>query len=79
MFGVIQHLDVVLCKDAQEAIDRGFQYRLPEYKAVQIEQVVVVQNGTEGGNSTVDLVMKDEAGNKFVVMITGNLLKSIPC
>ena len=43
------------------------------------DEAVVVRKGTVGGNSTVDLVLKDESGQKFVVMLTGALVKSIPC
>jgi hypothetical protein len=76
-FGVMNSLNVVLCKDAEDATAQGYVYRDP-IKALEIEKVVVVANGTEAGNSTVDLLLIDEQGNKFVVMITGNLLKSIP-
>lgn len=80
MFGVMNQLDVTICADAQDAIEKGFVYR-PEsgYRAVEIEKVVVVQKGTEEGNSTVDLIIVDENGNKSVVMLTGALIKSIPC
>lgn len=77
-FGCMQHLKVTVCQDADDAIKKGFVYRAP-IKPVEIDNVVVVRNGTEGNNSTVDLLLKDEDGNQFVVMLTGNLLKSIPC
>lgn len=77
-FGMMQHLNIHICQNAQEAIDKGHIYR-DDVKAVEIDKVVVVREGTEGGNSTVDLVLKDQQGNTFVVMVTGNLLKSIPC
>lgn len=77
-FGMMQHLYIHICQNAQEAIDKGHIYR-EGVKAVEIDKVVVVREGTEGGNSTVDLVLKDQQGNTFVVMITGSLLKSIPC
>lgn len=79
MFGVMNHLDIAICEDSTEAIVRGYEYSAPEYKAVEIEKVVVIRKGTEEGNPTVDLVLRDENGNKFVVMVTGRLLKSIPC
>ena len=79
MFGVMNHLDISVCQDAEEAQARGFIYRQPEFKAIEIERVVVVRNGTEEGNSTVDLVLVNELGEKFVVMLTGRLIKSIPC
>ena len=78
MFGIQQQLNVAVCKDSIEAEEKGFIYR-ETHKPVEIKQVVVVQKGTVSGNSTVDLVMEDAEGNKFVVMLTGNLLKSIPC
>jgi hypothetical protein len=78
MFGIMQSLKVAIVQDGEEAIEKGFNYADGEYKAVEITQVVVVRNGTESGKSTVDFVMQDEDGNKFVVMLTGTLLKSIP-
>lgn len=77
-FGIMQHLNLHICKDADDAIAQGHIYR-DGIKPIEIDKVVVVQNGTEAGNSTVDLVLKDQEGNTFVVMVTGNLLKSIPC
>jgi RNA:NAD 2'-phosphotransferase (TPT1/KptA family) len=77
-FGVMQKLEVHICKDAQDSIDRGHIYR-DGIKAIEIDKVVVVRNGTKGNNSTVDIVLKDQQGNTFVVMVTGALLKSIPC
>ncbi len=77
-FGVHQALNIVVCKDADDAINKGYLYR-DGFSAVEIEKVVVVQNGTQGGNSTVDLILVDEKGNRYVTMLTGALLKSIPC
>lgn len=76
-FGVMQHLNVHICQNAQEAIDQGHIYRAP-IQPVEIDKVIVVREGTEGGNSTVDFLLKDKEGNSYVVMITGALLKSIP-
>jgi hypothetical protein len=77
-FGIMQHLDIVLCKDADDAQAQGFVYREPEYKPISIEKVVVVQDGTLGGMPTVDLVLVDASGQKFVTMMTGRLLAGIP-
>lgn len=80
MFGLMKHLNVHLCTDAEDAVAKGHVYPQSEgYKAVEITKVVVVREGTVEGNSTVDLVLHDQAGNKYMVMVTGNLLKSIPC
>lgn len=79
MFGVMNHLDVTVCATSDEAVAKGFVYPASEFTAVEILQAVVVQSGTESGKPTVDLVFADEKGNKYMVMITGALLKSIPC
>lgn len=79
-FGVMSHLSVHICEDADDAVKKGHIYHRSEgFKVVEIDKVVVVRQGTVEGNSTVDLVLRDEHGNKFVVMVTGNLLKTIPC
>lgn len=79
--GPQQHLKITVCSDAADAVAQGFNYSAePErYKPIEIERAVVVQNGTEGGNSTVDFILKDQTGQRFVVMLTGRLLKLLPC
>lgn len=80
MNAVHQHLKIVICADAADAIVQGYNYAgKDEFKPIEIDSVVVVRKGTEGGNSTVDFILKDESGQKHVFMVTGNLLKSIPC
>lgn len=77
-FGIQNHLAVSVFETAEEAINAGHVYRAPVVP-VEIRKVVVVRHGTVAGNSTVDLVLGDQQGNEYVVMITGALLKSIPC
>lgn len=79
--GPQQHLRVVVCTDAGDAIAQGFDYASQgdKFKPIEIETAVVVSNGTEAGNATVDLVLVDQKGQHFVVMLTGALLRSIPC
>ena len=73
-------LHITICEDASDATRQGFHYREPVFKSMAIERVVVVQNGTESDKPTVDLILVDPAtGQKFVAMLTGALLKSIPC
>lgn len=72
-------LDVVLCTDADDAIAQGFNYAADGTKPIEVKKVVVVRNGTQAGNSTVDFVLEDETGQRFVFIVTGRLLKSIPC
>lgn len=72
--GMQSDLNIRICASAQEAIDKGFVYRAPEYKPARLVQAVVVRNGTVEGNATVDLVFEDEDGQKHVVMLTQRLL-----
>lgn len=75
-----------VCKDAEDARNKGFDYtgadatgQNPAYYPIKLDKVVVVQNGTVQGNPTVDFVLQDETGKKFVFVMTGRLLKMIPC
>ncbi|MFM9922716.1 hypothetical protein VLK31_06980 [Variovorax sp. H27-G14] len=79
--GPQQHLSVVVCEDADDAIAQGFDYASQgdKFKPIEIEKAVVIQHGTQAGKPTVDLVLFDQTGQRFVVMLTGALLKSIPC
>lgn len=75
-------LNITICTDVDDARSKGFDYIAAPvglYKPVEIEQVVVVCNGTQLGLPTVDFIVKDESGQRFVFMVTGRLLKSIPC
>jgi hypothetical protein len=78
MFGVMQQLNVVVCKDAESAVAAGFDYKNKNIDPVEIKHVVVVQDGTQDGHPTVDFVLKDRDGNEYVVMVTGRLLKALP-
>ena len=75
------HLSIAVCDDAADAIDKGFNYAAygDEYKPIEITKAVVVRNGTESGKPSVDFILTDQAGQKYVVMLTGALIKSIPC
>lgn len=44
--------------------------------ALTLTDAYIVKNGTEGGKATIDLLLTDDKGNKFVSMITANLLRS---
>ncbi len=75
------HLAVTICRDGADAINQGFNWAAaePAVKPIEVKQVVVVRKGTEAGNPTVDFLLQDESGQRYVFMVTGNLLKSIPC
>lgn len=73
------HLHVHVFPTAEEAKAAGFNYsERDDFKPIQVTDVVVVQNGTEEGRSTVDFVLEDESGQKFAFMVTGRLLRAIP-
>jgi len=81
---VHNHLEIHVCADGVDAIAKGFNYNATQpngrpVKPIEVKKVVVVRDGTEGGNPTVDFVLEDETGQQFVFMVTGRLLKSIPC
>ena len=77
MFGVMQHLKVIMCPNPEEAAAGGHTYD-KTFTPLEIDRVVVVQKGTESGGSTVDIVLKDKQGKQYVVFVTGRLMKSIP-
>jgi len=79
--GPQNHLPIVICQDAGDAIAQGYDYasKGDEYKPIEISKAVVVRNGTESGKPTVDFVLTDQTGQKYVVMLTGALVKAIPC
>lgn len=74
-------LSIEICVDAADAIARCFNWNttMPVVKPVEVKKVIVVRHGTESGNPTVDFLLEDETGQRFVFTVTGNLLKSIPC
>jgi hypothetical protein len=73
----MQSLKVSIFENSTEASAAGYSYVAPVKPAV-LQEAVIVRNGTKGGNATVDLVFTDMQGNKYVAMVTANLLKSLP-
>lgn len=71
-------LRVNICEDASDAIRKGYLYRQPVFKPIEISYVVVVKDGTVAHRSTVDLVLETAEGQKYVTMLTGALLRTIP-
>ena len=80
MQGIHNRISVVVCEDVSDAVRAGYDYSKDEtIKPIDIEKIVVVRRGTEGGNPTVDFILRAEDGSRYVFMLTGRLLKSIPC
>ena len=76
--GVQQHIAITICADSHEAEAKGYLYRRPEYLPLKLDKAVVVRKGLVSGKSTVDLIMEDEKGQKYVIMVTQALLHMIP-
>lgn len=67
-------LTIKICRDPSEAPNYN---ELGDFKGANLTDAVIVKNGTEGGNPTVDLIFVDENGQKYVALITGKLLRSV--
>jgi hypothetical protein len=67
------HLNINLFNSVAEAPT----FRPPEFQAAEIDHANVVRKGTTEGKSTVDLVFSTESGQKFVVLITGRLIRNL--
>lgn len=46
-------------------------------KPANFKKAVIVRNGTNGGNDTIDLQFEDLEGNKFVAMLTATLYNQV--
>lgn len=68
-------LTIKTFKSPAEAPQWNLMESPPTY--AELNELIVVENGTEGGKATVDLVFVDPAtGKKFVALITAKLLKT---
>lgn len=78
---ITTHLNIAIVQDADDAIKNGYDWSShePAVKPVEVKKVVVVRSGTESGKPTVDFVVEDDNGQRYVFMVTGALLKTIPC
>lgn len=78
----MQGLSIVICKDAQDAIVKGYDYaHRPEADRpvpLVLERAVVVRKGMQSGASSVDLIFRDPDGKEYVALIPSRLLASIP-
>jgi len=74
-----RHLAITICADADDAIKQGFNWaEQPDVKPIEVEKVIVVRGGMESGRASVDFVLKDENGQRYVFMVTRALLATIP-
>lgn len=79
MFGAMQSLNISRFPNPETASANGYSKddKYAGARAVEILEAVIVGNGTVGGNPTVDLLIHDSSGNKYVCMITGRLLAGL--
>ena len=72
-------LDVSIFNTAAEASADGFNYnkRVKPVIPLRVKNAVVVRQGTQNGNATVDFLMEDAKGPEYVIMMTGNILSSV--
>lgn len=70
-------LAITICVSPSDAIRQGILYRPPIYKPIEVKQAVVVRNGTQANASTIDFVLEDENGQKYVFMVTQKLIKML--
>jgi len=74
-----RHLSIAVCDGADDAIKQGFNWaEQPDVQPIEVEQVVVVRGGMESGRASVDFVLRDANGQRYVFMVTRALLQSIP-
>lgn len=69
------NITIQICQSPDEAPNYNTNGR--GIKAASLDTAIVVKNGTVEGNATVDLQFTDDKGNRYVAMITANLLKSV--
>lgn len=60
-----------------DSVDDAPVYKEPAFKGVRVTNCVIVPRGTVQGHPTIDLVMHDDSGNRYVSMMTGSMLESI--
>lgn len=78
-FGIMDTLKCLVFENGEHATAHGFHYAgNPAVTPVEIVSVVVVRDGTVAGKPTVDLLMEDQDGRQYVVMLTAKLLGGIP-
>ncbi len=53
------------------------KYSGEEFTMIKLKTAVIVGNGTQQGNPTVDLQAVDGEGKKYLVMTTGSLIEMI--
>lgn len=69
------HIAIRIFNDPSEA--PNYNTNGEGFKAATLDAALIVKNGTEKGNATVDLQFTTADGQKHIAMITAELLKSV--
>lgn len=68
-------LVIDISESPQEAPDYN---KMPEkWEPLEITKAVIVKKGTVQGLPTVDLQCQDDKGNKYLIMCSGRILKTL--
>jgi hypothetical protein len=70
----MQNVPIKIC---QTVADAPRYVELPGYLSATLTECVIVRRGTEEGRSTVDFVVLGADGEKYVVMLTGRIVRAI--
>ena len=59
-----------------DSIDKAPNYG-DDVIPIRMDTAIIVRNGTQGGRSTVDLQCVDDKGKKYLIMVTGAILRNL--
>lgn len=75
--GTQNELRITVCESSSDAVRRGYLYRPPIHLPLRVNECVIVHGGMESGADTVDFVCEAASGQKFIFMLSGNLIKTL--
>jgi hypothetical protein len=73
--GKVNNLILEIKNSIEEAPD--YNTNGEGFSHATLTKAIVVRRGMVSGNDTIDLQFVDEAGNKFVAMVTARILKAV--
>lgn len=47
------------------------------FKMLKVDKVIITKDGMESGSPSLDFQLTDEDGNKYLVLMTGNIFRGI--
>lgn len=68
----------VLAMEIKDRIEDAPNYKQEGgWNGATLRKAIIVRDGTEEGNDTIDLQFVDDKGNRYVAMITARLLRGV--